>query len=91
MLTLIQNVEFKKDRNEFQKELSQDLTQIRTNDKLLIAADKLTNFDLLPTTNFYRLDTLCLQQITRHYYNQSLQESTTEYRMQNNIRREESS
>lgn len=48
MLTLIQNVKFKRDRDEFQKELSQHLTKIRSNNKLLIAADK--------TTNFYWLD-----------------------------------
>lgn len=47
--TIIQNVEFNKAHNDFQKELSQDLTKITTDDKLLIAADK--------TTNFYRLDT----------------------------------
>ena len=46
MLTIIQNIEF---NNAFQKELAQDLTKIRTDHKLLIAADK--------TTNFYQLDT----------------------------------
>ena len=48
MVTLIQNIEFKTDRNEFQRKLSQDLTKIRNNNNLLIAADK--------TTNFYHLD-----------------------------------
>ena len=49
MLTVIQNIEFKKVDNAFQKDLAQDLTRIKNDDKLLIAADK--------TTNFYRLDT----------------------------------
>ena len=49
MLTIIQNIEFKKVDNAFQKDLAQDLTKIKNDDKLLIAADK--------TTNFYRLDT----------------------------------
>ena len=49
ILTIIQNVEFNKAHNDFQKELSQDLTKITTDVKLLISADN--------TTNFYRLDT----------------------------------
>ena len=56
MVTLIQNIEFKTDRNEFQRKLSQDLTKIRNNNNLLIAADK--------TTNFYQLDAPRVQEIT---------------------------
>ncbi len=48
MLSLVQRVRFKNHRNEFQNDLSQDLTKFRTDDKLFVAADK--------TTNFYRLD-----------------------------------
>ena len=49
MLNIIQSIEFKSTDNSFQKELAQYLNKIKTDDKLLIAADK--------TTNFYRLDT----------------------------------
>ena len=49
MLTIIQNIEFKKVDNAFQKDLAQDLPKIKNDDKLFIPTDK--------TTNFYRLDT----------------------------------
>jgi hypothetical protein len=49
IFNLIQNVKFRKYHNEFQNNLERDLTNIRTDDKLKVAADK--------TTNFYRLDT----------------------------------
>jgi hemerythrin superfamily protein len=48
MLSLIQNVQFRNHHNEFQDKLSQDLSKIRADENLLVAADK--------TTNFYRLD-----------------------------------
>ncbi len=48
MTNLIQNVEFKTVNNEFQKKLSRDMEQIKRDEKLLISADK--------TTNFYRVD-----------------------------------
>ena len=64
MLSIIQNVQFKNHRNEFQNDLSHDLTKIETDEKLLVAADK--------TTNFYRLDaptydTLLNTAITKTY------------------------
>ena len=49
IFNLIQNVKFRKYHNEFQNNLERDLTNLRTDDKLMVAADK--------TTNFYRLDT----------------------------------
>ena len=49
MLALIQNVQFKKVNSDFQQVLLQDAKKIRNDTKLLIPADK--------TTNFYRLDT----------------------------------
>ncbi len=55
MLSLVQKVQFKNHRNEFQNDLSQDLTKIRTDDKLFVAADK--------TTNFYRLDAPTYEQL----------------------------
>ena len=48
MLSFIQNVQFRNHHNEFQDKLSQDLSKIRADENLLVAADK--------TTNFYRLD-----------------------------------
>jgi hypothetical protein len=48
ILHLIQSVEFKKTNCEFQNQLSQSAKDIKKDDKLLIAADK--------TTNFYRMD-----------------------------------
>ena len=49
MLKLIQNIEFKKDKCEFQKQLSQDTSKIKADAKMYISADK--------TTNYYRLNT----------------------------------
>ena len=48
MLSIIQNVQFRNHHNEFQDKLSQDISKIRADENLLVAADK--------TTNFYRLD-----------------------------------
>ena len=48
MLKLIQNIEFKKDKCEFQKQLSQDTSKIKADAKMYIPADK--------TTNYYRLN-----------------------------------
>jgi hypothetical protein len=48
MLSLIQNVKFKKVDRNFQKQLSKDTKKIKESDHLLIAADK--------TTNFYKLE-----------------------------------
>ena len=49
MLALIQNVQFKKADSDFQHVLSRDAKKIRDDTKLLIPADK--------STNYYRLDT----------------------------------
>lgn len=49
MFTLIQNIDFKHTENDFQNKLSQDSKKIRSDENLLIAADK--------TTNFYRTTT----------------------------------
>ena len=48
MFSIIQNVKFNKCQNEFQKTLTKDLNNIRSEDKVLVSADK--------TTNFYKLD-----------------------------------
>ena len=44
MMTLIQNIEFKNTDSRFQKQLSKDTDDIKKSDRLLIAADKTTNF-----------------------------------------------
>ena len=49
MLKLIQNIEFKKDKCQFHKQLSQDTSKIKADAKMYIPADK--------TTNYYRLNT----------------------------------
>ena len=46
--TWFKNVQFNNTNNQFQKKLAQDAEKIKKDDKLLVAADK--------TTNFYRLD-----------------------------------
>ena len=55
MLTLIQNIEFKNHDCDFQKELLRDSKKIRTDDKVLIAADR--------TASFYRIDTPSYKQL----------------------------
>ena len=55
MLALIQNINFKTQRVDFQNKLARGAKKIRSDDKLLVAADK--------TTNFYRLDTASYKQL----------------------------
>ena len=64
MLALIQNVQFKKANSDFQHVLSRDAKKIRDDTKLLIPANK--------STNYYRLDTesynkLLITSITKAY------------------------
>ena len=61
MLTLVQNIEFNYQSCDFQKRLAKDTTQIKADTKLLVPADK--------TTNFYRLDS--------HSYNQLMHTAIT--------------
>ena len=49
MSKLIQNIEFKNDQSNFQKQLSRDKAKIKANNKMFIPADK--------TNHFYRLST----------------------------------
>ena len=55
MFALVQNIEFNNSHNEFKKILSEDAKKIKLDNKLLIAADK--------TTNFYRMDTPAYKQL----------------------------
>ena len=70
LLSIIENVHFKNHNSEFQNDLSQDLRKITRDEKLLVTADK--------TTNFYRLDaprynTLLDTAITKTYKKASTQ------------------
>ena len=55
MLNLIQNVEFKNNNGEFQNKLSHDAKEIKTDGKLLIAADKTTNYYHMDPTSYNEL------------------------------------
>ena len=44
MLNMVQNIEFKNADNQFQRQLSNDIDDIKESSRLLIAADKTTNF-----------------------------------------------
>ena len=64
MILLIQNIQFKNHKCNFQKQLSQDTIKIKTDKKMFIPADK--------TANFYRLDahsyqTLMNTAVTKSY------------------------
>ena len=69
MLTLIQNIEFKNSNCEFQNELSQDTKKIKKDNKLLIAADK--------TTNFYRVDSTSYNQLLKSSITKSYKKAPT--------------
>ena len=76
MFSLVQNVKFKKINNEFQKCLTQDMNNIKSDNKLMIPADK--------TSNFYKLDTPSyMQHFTRHGNNKGLQKSTVKHHRKN--------
>ena len=55
MLKLIQNIEFNKDKSEFQKQLSHDTSKIKADAKMYIPADKTTNFYCLNTDSYKQL------------------------------------
>ena len=69
MLTLIRNIEFKNSNCEFQNELSQDTKKIKEENKLLIAADK--------TTNFYRVDSTSYNQLLKSSITKSYKKAPT--------------
>jgi hypothetical protein len=81
IFNLIQNVKFRKYHNEFQNNLERDLTNIRTDDKLMVAADK--------TTNFYRLDTPSYNKLLDTAITKAYKKSNIKHYNKNNIRREE--
>jgi hypothetical protein len=64
MLNLVQNIEFTNVDKQFQKKISSDTKKIKEDDKLLIAADKTTNFYKLKPEDY---DTLLKDNITKSY------------------------
>lgn len=55
ILEIIQNIRFSKYKNQFQHKLTQDIKKIKDSDKLLIAADKTTNFYQVDANDYNRL------------------------------------
>ena len=55
MSKLIQNIEFKNDQSDFQKQLSRDTAKIKADNKMFIPADKTNNFYRLSTDSYSQL------------------------------------
>jgi hypothetical protein len=75
LLHLIQNVSFRNTTNAFQQKLAQDIKEIQQSDRLLIAADK--------TTNFYKVETARYEQLLNSNINKDYKKATTT--LENNI------
>ena len=69
MLNLIQTVKFKQVNNPFLSKLKEDADHIKNEPKLLIAADK--------TTNFYKLEPCTYNDLLAKKHHKILQESAT--------------
>ena len=69
MLKMIQSVKFKQVNNPFLKKLKEDTDHIKNEPKLLIAADK--------TTNFYKLEPSTYNELIEKKRHKIPQESTT--------------
>ena len=69
MLKMIQSVKFKQVNNSFLDKLKEDTDRIKNEPKLLIAADK--------TTNFYKLEPSTYNDLLEKKHHKILQESTT--------------
>ena len=54
-LDLVQNVQFNDNSNDFQKKLNQDRKEISKNERLLVAADKTTNFYKVKREDYNKL------------------------------------
>ena len=55
MLTLVQSIEFKNTNCDFQQQLSRDIRKIQKDKKLIIPADKTTNFYCVNPASFKQL------------------------------------
>ena len=64
MLKPLQSVEFRNNTNKLQQQLSKDAKDIKSSDKLLIGADKTTNFNRLQQDDYKRL---LQENITKDY------------------------
>ena len=64
LLDLVQNIEFRSTENSFQKQLSKDVEDIKKDDKLLVSADKTTNFYKLNSDEYNKL---LVKNITKDY------------------------
>jgi hypothetical protein len=64
MLKLVQNIEFSNKNNMFQEKLNEDIIRTKEDDKLLVSADKTTNFYELEPEQY---DKLLNNNITKDY------------------------
>ena len=64
LLKLSQDIEFKSTNKPFQKQLNSDIINIKKSNKLLVAADKTTNFYKVEPTKYKKLMN---QNITKDY------------------------
>ena len=64
MLNIIQNIKFNQYHNKFQAEINKDVKNIKECDKLLIAADKTTNFYKIEPKQYEKL---LISNITKDY------------------------
>ena len=64
MLNLIKNVRFRNPRNQFQQELAKDVKMIQKEKKVIVAADKTTNFYKMQPSEY---NTLLRNNITKDY------------------------
>ena len=64
MVQIIQNVEFKNMKCQFQKELNEDIKLIKNENRLFVKADKSTNFYKLQATKYNQL---LIDNITKTY------------------------
>ena len=55
MVQIIQNVQFKNVKCQFQKELNEDIKSIKNENRLFVKADKSTNYYKLDTTKYNQL------------------------------------
>ena len=55
MITIIQNITFKRTQCQFQRDLQDDIAAVNNDDRLFVKADKTTNFYKLDVPNYRRL------------------------------------
>ena len=55
MISIIQNIEFKDIKCQFQNSLNEDIKSVKNDDRLFVKADKSTNFYKVDTTKYNQL------------------------------------